>query len=58
MINSWDKIQSDFLLLSTKSKQIFVLKSGHYINQEQPKAIENVINDMVNNLTYPRKFYI
>lgn len=56
MINSWDKMQSDFLLLSTKSKQIFVPNSGHYINQEQPKAIENVINNMVNNLTYPSKF--
>ncbi|QXU42881.1 hypothetical protein [Pedobacter sp. D749] len=43
-------MQKDFLLLSTESKQILVPKSGHYINQEQPKAIETAINDMVNNI--------
>lgn len=48
MINAWAKMQKDFLLLSTNSKQILVPNSGHYINQEQPKVIENAINDLVN----------
>jgi pimeloyl-ACP methyl ester carboxylesterase len=51
MINAWNKMQNDFLLLSTDSKQIFVANSGHYINQDQPKAIENAINEMVKKIT-------
>lgn len=47
MLNGWNKMQKDFLLLSSDSKQILVPNSGHYINQEQPKIIENVINDLV-----------
>ena len=34
MLNAWSKMQKDFLMLSTDSKQIFVPNSGHYINQE------------------------
>jgi len=47
MINAWDKMQKDFLLLSTDGKQILVPNSGHYINQENPKVVENAINEMV-----------
>lgn len=47
MLNGWNKMQKDFLLLSSDSKQILVPNSGHYINQEQPKVIENVINNLV-----------
>ena len=54
MLNAWNKMQKDFLVLSTKSKQILVPNSGHYINQEQPKAIETAINDMVNKIV-PQK---
>ena len=54
MLSAWNKMQKDFLLLSTKSKQILVPNSGHYINQEQPKVIESVINDMVNKIV-PQK---
>lgn len=54
MINAWSKMQKDFLLLSTDSKQILVPNSGHYINQEQPTVIENAINDMVNKITNPK----
>lgn len=50
MINAWQKMQKDLLLLSSESKQILVPNSGHYINQEQPKVIENAINDMVNQI--------
>ncbi|MDQ0593607.1 pimeloyl-ACP methyl ester carboxylesterase [Chryseobacterium ginsenosidimutans] len=51
MLSAWNKMQKDFLLLSTDSKQITVPNSGHYINQEQPKVIENAINDMVNKIS-------
>lgn len=48
MLHAWNKMQKDFLLLSTDSKQILVSNSGHYINQEQPEVIENALNEMVN----------
>jgi len=54
MINAWTKMQKDFLLLSTNSKQILVSNSGHYINQEQPKVIENAINDMIKKIIVPQ----
>jgi pimeloyl-ACP methyl ester carboxylesterase len=54
MKNAWTKMQKDFLLLSTNSKQILVLNSGHYINQEQPKVIENAINDMIKKIIVPQ----
>lgn len=47
MKNSWTAMQRDLLLLSSNSRQILVPNSGHYINQEQPKVIENAINEMV-----------
>lgn len=50
MINAWSKMQKDLLLLSTDSKQIILPYTGHYINQEQPKVIENAINSVVNKL--------
>ncbi len=51
MLSDWNKMQKDFLLLSTDSKQILVPTSGHYINQEQPKVIEAAINEMVNKIS-------
>ncbi len=51
MLTAWNKMQNDFLLLSTNSRQIFVPNSGHYMNQEQPKVIENDINEMVDNIS-------
>lgn len=51
MVNAWNKMQKDFMLLSTDSKQVLISNSGHYINQEQPKVIENAINDMVNKIS-------
>ena len=50
MLNAWSKMQKDFLLLSTDSKQILVLKSGHYINQEQPKVIKDAITEVVDKI--------
>lgn len=50
MLTSWNKMQNDFLLLSSDSKQILVPNSGHYINQEQPKVIRDAINHMVNKI--------
>jgi pimeloyl-ACP methyl ester carboxylesterase len=50
MLSAWNKMQKDFLLLSTESKQVLIPNSGHYINQEQPKVIETAINDMVNKI--------
>ncbi|WP_025144368.1 alpha/beta fold hydrolase [Pedobacter jeongneungensis] len=50
MLIAWNKMQKDFLLLSTESKQILVPNSGHYINQEQPKVIKEAISEMVNKL--------
>ncbi|UUF12452.1 MULTISPECIES: alpha/beta fold hydrolase [Flavobacterium] len=54
MINAWSLMQKDFLLLSTNSKQILIPKSGHYVNQEQPKVIENAINDMIKAIIVPQ----
>ncbi len=51
MIKAWNKMQIDFLLLSTDSKQIMVPNSGHYINQDQPEVIDKAINDMVNKIS-------
>lgn len=51
MLSGWNKMQQDFLLLSTDSKQILVPNSGHYINQDQPKVIEAAINNMVNKIS-------
>lgn len=53
MKNAWTAMQNDLLLLSTKSKQILVPNSGHYINQEQPKVIENIIIDMIKKQEFP-----
>lgn len=47
MLNAWSKMQKDLLHLSSDSKQILVPKSGHYINQEQPKVIEDAITEIV-----------
>ncbi|WP_333597238.1 alpha/beta hydrolase [Chryseobacterium flavum] len=46
MLEAWDKMQKDLLLLSSDSKQILVPNSGHYMNQDQPKVIEDAINEM------------
>lgn len=54
MINAWDKMQKDFLLLSTDSKQILVPNSGHYINQDNPKVVEKTINDMVDKILHQK----
>lgn len=51
MLEAWDKMQKDLLNLSSDSKQIIVPNSGHYINQDQPKAIEDAVNDMVKKIT-------
>lgn len=50
MINAWSKMQKDLLSLSTNSKQVIALNSGHYINQDQPEIIENTINEMIINI--------
>lgn len=54
MINAWDKMQKDFLLLSTDSKQILAPNSGHYINQDNPKVVEKAINDMVDKILHQK----
>jgi len=51
MLNAWSKMQKDFLLLSTDSKQILVPESGHYINQEQPQVIKDAITKIVDKVT-------
>lgn len=55
MLNAWSKMQKDFLLLSTDSKQILVPKSGHYINQEQPKVIKDAITEIVDKVKKDNK---
>lgn len=54
MINAWIKMQQDFLLLPTDSKQILIPNRGYYINQEQPKVIENAVNDMLNKILHQK----
>ncbi|MGC5745898.1 alpha/beta fold hydrolase [Chryseobacterium sp. NFX27] len=51
MLAAWDKMQKDLLNLSTDSQQIVLPASGHYINQDQPKVIEEAVNDMVKKIT-------
>ncbi|MBB6369304.1 alpha/beta fold hydrolase [Chryseobacterium shigense] len=51
MLDAWDKMQKDLLNLSTDSKQIIVPVGGHYINQDQPKVIEEAVNAMVKKVT-------
>ncbi|MGG5210298.1 alpha/beta fold hydrolase [Chryseobacterium sp. MIQD13] len=47
MLGAWEKMQKDLLNLSTDSKQIVSSVGGHYINQDQPKIIEDAVNEMV-----------
>ena len=54
MINAWNKMQKDFLLLSTDSNQILAPNSGHYINQDNPKVVEKAINDMVDKILHQK----
>lgn len=51
MLGAWDKMQKDLLKLSSDSRQIIASGSGHYINQDQPKVIEDAINDMQHELS-------
>ncbi|KMQ60052.1 hypothetical protein ACM46_17540 [Chryseobacterium angstadtii] len=51
MLEAWDKMQKDLLNLSTDSKQIVLPTSGHYINQDQPKIVEEAVNEMVKKVT-------
>jgi pimeloyl-ACP methyl ester carboxylesterase len=46
MLGAWDKMQKDLLHLSADSRQIIVPVAGHYINQDQPKIIEDAVNEM------------
>lgn len=46
MLEAWTAMQKDLLRLSTDSRQITVPGSGHYINQDQPKIIEEAVNEM------------
>ncbi len=55
MISAWNKMQKDFLSLSTNSQQIVVPNSSHYINQDQPKAVEKAINEMVIKISNPKQ---
>ncbi|KPE52158.1 alpha/beta fold hydrolase [Chryseobacterium indologenes] len=55
MLIAWDKMQKDLLKLSSDSKQILASGSGHYINQDQPKVIEDAINDMQKKLSEKQK---
>ncbi len=50
MVNAWNKMQRDMLKLSTNSKQILVPNSSHYINQDQPKVIEDAVKNMQSEL--------
>jgi pimeloyl-ACP methyl ester carboxylesterase len=47
MVAAWDKMQNDLLTLSTDSKQVLVVNSGHYINEDQPDVIVEAIRSMV-----------
>jgi len=46
MLDAWAKMQKNLLHLSTDSRQITVPGAGHYINQDQPKIIEDAVNEM------------
>ncbi len=45
--NAWHGFQKDFLKLSSKSKQVFADKSGHFVMFDQPEIIVNAVHAMV-----------
>ncbi|MCK6543259.1 alpha/beta hydrolase [bacterium] len=47
LVEAWAKMQKDMLSLSSNSKQILVPHSGHYIHEDQPSAIVEVIKEMI-----------
>lgn len=47
MVAGWNKMQKDLLGLSSVSRQILVPNSSHYINQDQPKVIEDAVKEMI-----------
>jgi len=47
LIDALANMQKDLLKLSTDSEQILVPNSSHYINEDQPKVIIEVIKNMI-----------
>jgi hypothetical protein len=44
---AWQGMQSDMRGLSTKSRQILALQSGHYIQFDQPELVVEAIREIV-----------
>jgi len=47
LVDARVEMQKDFLKLSTDSEQILVPNSGHYINEDQPDAIIEAVQNMI-----------
>ena len=47
MLLAWQHMQYDLLSLSTQSEQVLVDKSGHYINEDKPEVLVEVIQNMI-----------
>ncbi|QNK63477.1 alpha/beta hydrolase [Pedobacter sp. PAMC26386] len=43
----WMELQVDHLKLSTNSKQILAIKSGHYIQLEEPELVVKAVHEMI-----------
>lgn len=48
MLLAWQNMQHDLLSLSTQSEQVLVDKTGHYINEDKPEVLVEVIRKMIN----------
>jgi len=47
LVDALAKMQKDLLKLSTKSEQILVSNSSHYINEDQPEVIIEAVKKMI-----------
>ena len=43
----WFELQDDHLKLSTNSKQIFVQKSGHYVQLDEPQVVVDAVKELI-----------
>jgi pimeloyl-ACP methyl ester carboxylesterase len=43
----WDRLQKDFITLSTEASQTYLSESGHFVQRDAPQAITEAINPML-----------
>jgi carboxypeptidase C (cathepsin A) len=48
---TWQKFQEDLILLSSNSKMMIALKSGHQIPYDQPEIVVEAVHQMIKALS-------